>query len=79
MADDREEQNRVLGMPRGQDPYAPRQGEAKQYILGLPADWYGPVDREFFRSLRHPIKACRYWLRRRRLGPFALEEDDPGT
>jgi hypothetical protein len=40
-------------------------------------DWYGPVDRDRLRSLRHPIKAYKHWLLRRRLGPFAPEEGDP--
>lgn len=35
MANDREERNKVFGMPRGVDPYA-RQGEEPQRVLGIP-------------------------------------------
>jgi hypothetical protein len=75
MASDREERNKVFGMPRGVDPSA-RQGEEPQRVFGVPVDWYGPVDRDLLRSLRHPIKAYKHWLLRRRLGPFAPEEGD---
>jgi hypothetical protein len=41
-------------------------------------DWYGPVDRDWLRSLRHPIKAYKRWTLRRRLGPDAPDdENDP--
>jgi hypothetical protein len=73
MASDREERNRVFGMPRGVDPSA-RQGEEPQRVLGVPVDWYGPVDRDLLRSLRRPVKAYKHWLSRRRQGPFAPEE-----
>jgi hypothetical protein len=76
MASDQEERNRVLGMPRGVYSAA-RQDEEQRRVLGLPADWYGPVDQDLLRSLRHPIKAYKHWLLRRRLGPFAPEEGDP--
>jgi hypothetical protein len=76
MANDREERNRAFGMPRGAAPHH-RQGEEQQHMLGLPADWYGPVNRDLLRLLRHPIKECRHWALRRRLGPFAPEEGDP--
>jgi hypothetical protein len=76
MASDREERNKVLGVPRGTDPNA-RTGNEQQRILGMPADWYGPVNRDLLRSLRHPVKAYRHWMLRRRLGPFAPEEGDP--
>jgi hypothetical protein len=76
VASDREERNKVFGLPRGADPSA-RQGEGQQHMLGLPADWFGPVDRDLLRSLRHPIKGYKHWVLRRRLGPFAPEEGDP--
>jgi hypothetical protein len=41
MASDREERNKVFGMPRGVDPYA-RQGEEPQRVLGVPVDWLAP-------------------------------------
>jgi hypothetical protein len=57
-------------------PHA-RQGEEPQRFLGLPVDLYGPLDWDWLRSLRHPIKAYRRWTLRRRLGPYAPDEDDP--
>jgi hypothetical protein len=39
---------------------------------------FGGVDREFFRSFAHPVKAYKRWSRRRRLGPYAVD-DDPGA
>ena len=77
MAGDREERNKVFGMPRGADPYA-RQGEEPQRVLGVPVDWYGPVDRNWLGSIRHPIKAYKRWALLRRLGPYAPDgEADP--
>jgi hypothetical protein len=76
LTSDREERNKVLGMPRGVDPYA-RQGEEPQRVLGVPDDWYGPVDPDLLRFLRHPIKACKHWTLRRHLGIYAPEERDP--
>jgi hypothetical protein len=78
VANDREERNRVFGMPRGPDPYA-AQGEEPQHVLGVPVDWYGPVDWDRLRSVRHPIKAYKRWALRRRLGPYAPDdgEGDP--
>ena len=68
MGSDREERNTVFGMPRDVDPYA-RQGEEPQRVLGIPVDWYGPVDQDLVQSLRHPVKAYKHWALRRRLGP----------
>jgi hypothetical protein len=69
-----EEPNRGLGMTWARrDPNAPE----PQHILGFPADMFGGVDREFFRSFAHPVKAYRRWSRRRRLGPYAVDDDDP--
>jgi hypothetical protein len=75
MSGDREEPKRVLGMPRGTDPYA-RQGEETQRAFGIPLDWYGALHWDRLRALRHPIKAYRRWTLIRRLGPYAPDEDD---
>ena len=75
MASDQEERNRVFGMPRGADPRA-KQGEERQQVLGVPADWFGPVDWGWFRSVTHPIKAYQRWTLRRRLGPYAPDNDE---
>ena len=78
MSDEREERNRVLGMPvgppRGSGQRA-KQGEEPQHVMGLPADWFENVDLSPLRSLAHPARAYRRWARRRRLGPYADEDD----
>jgi hypothetical protein len=68
-----EEASRVLGVPRRQDR---REGEEPQRALGIPVDWIADVDVAFFRSFVHPIKAYRRWDRRRRLGAYALDDED---
>ena len=79
MADGREEPNRFLGMPVG-PPRGPGQrantGEEPQHVMGLPADWFGSVDLGQLRILAHPVRAYRRWARRRRLGPYATDEDE---
>jgi hypothetical protein len=74
LSDDREERNKVFGMPRGVDPHA-RQDEEPQRVLGVPADWYGPIDWDWLRSLRRPIKAYKRWTLRRCLGPYAPDDE----
>lgn len=68
-----EETNRVLGMTRKQHR---REGEEPQRALGIPVGWIAEVDVAFFRSFLHPIKAYRRWDRRRRLGAYALDDED---
>ena len=75
MASDHEERGRVFGIPQRAVPAA-RQDEEQKRVLGVPIDWYGPVDLGVLRSLRRPIKAYKHWLLVRRLGPFAPEEGD---
>ena len=75
MAADREERNKILGMPRRAAPHA-REGGEPQRVLGIPVDWYGPVDWNRLRSLRHPIKGYKRWALHRRLGPYAPDERD---
>jgi hypothetical protein len=65
MGSNQEERNRVLGMPRGPDPYA-RQGEEQQRVLGVPVDWFGPVDRDWLESLIHPVRRYKQWVQNRR-------------
>lgn len=78
MSGDREEPKRVLGVPVRTDLHA-SEDEAGQRVFGVPVDWYGQIDWDWLRSLRHPIKAYRRWTLIRRLGPYAPEEgDDPG-
>jgi hypothetical protein len=72
-----EEPNKFLGMVRRDIGPRARQGEEPRRVLGLPVDWYGPVDGVRLPSLRHPIKAYKRWTLRRRLGPYAPDDDDP--
>jgi hypothetical protein len=91
MADDRYEPNRVLGFPIRADrpgrqrgdgrPDGPRpegQREEPQRVMGFPVDSFGPVDLDWLRPLAHPIREYRRWARRRRLGPYAVDDDEPG-
>lgn len=71
-----EEPNKVFGMVRRDiGPHAGR-SEEPQHVLGVPVDWYGPVDGVWFRSLSHPIKAYRRWTLRRGLGLYAPDDED---
>ncbi len=81
MAGDRYEPNRVLGFPIGKNPNArrdeARKDEEPQRVMGFPVDSFGPVDLDWLRPVVHPIREYRRWMRRRRLGPYALGEDEP--
>jgi hypothetical protein len=76
MAGDHYEPNRVLGLPWRADPQA-RQGQEPQRVMGFPVDWFAGADRDWFRSMAHPVRSYRRWLRRRRLGPYAVDDDEP--
>ena len=74
---DSEEPNKVLGMVRRDiGPHA-FQDQEQRHVLGVPVDWYPSLDGVGLQSLRHPIKAYRRWTLRRRLGPYAPDENDP--
>jgi hypothetical protein len=75
MSNNREERNRVLGVPIGTDPHRP-QGEEQQRVMGFPADVFDGVDLDGLRSLAHPIRGYKRWARRRRLGPYATDENE---
>jgi len=81
MASDRdasqnEEPQRVMGIPvRDLGPHA-RRSEEPQRVMGFPVDSLGPAERERLRSLAHPIRTYKRWVRRRRLGPYATDEDE---
>jgi len=77
MPGDRYEPNRVLGIPWTRDPNT-RQDEEPQRVMGFPVDPFGSVDTDWLQSLAHPIRGYRRWLRHRRLGPYATDEDEPG-
>ena len=73
---DQHEPNRVLGIPWRPDSQA-RQGEEPQRVMGFPVDWFGFIDRDWMWSIAHPVRGYQRWLRRRRLGPYAVDEDGP--
>jgi hypothetical protein len=75
MTSNREERNRVLGVPVGPGPRR-GQDEEQQHVMGLPAGWFEDVNFDGLRSLAHPVRAYRRWARRRRLGPYATDEDE---
>ena len=75
MRDDGDEPNRVFGVPRVTRPSA-RQGEEPQRAMGLPAEWFGPIDPRLKKSLKHPVRAYRRWRLRRRLGIYAPDDDE---
>ena len=75
MASGREERNRVFGMPIGRSPYG-KQGEEQQHVMGFPADWIEDVNLDGLTFLVHPIRAYKRRARRRRLGPYASDENE---
>jgi len=74
MADDGYEPNRILGFPVRTDQRAKRDEES-QRVMGFPVGGFGGVDRVQVWPLAHPIRGYKRWLRRRRLGPYAVDED----
>lgn len=70
-----EEWNRVSGIPTGRSPHG-RQGEEQQHVLGFPVDWFDQVKLDELWFLVHPIRSYKRWARRRRLGPYATDEED---
>jgi hypothetical protein len=85
MARNREEPNRFLGFPvkSGSFPFPQRSGsrdteEEPQHVMGLPVDWFGPADLDWLEDLAHPVRAYRRWARRRRLGPYDMDDDHRG-
>ncbi len=75
MSNDRAERNRVLGIPIGTGPHD-RQGEEQQRVMGFPVDAFDGVNLDGLRSLAHPIRGYKRWARRRRLGPYAADENE---
>jgi hypothetical protein len=75
--DHRYEPNRVLGFPVARDSHA-RKVEEPQRVMGFPVDWFSGIDLSGLDWLAHPVREYRRWLRRRRLGPYAVDDDDPG-
>ena len=74
MADDRHEPNRLLGFPVRTGQRVKRDEES-QRVMGFPVDGFGGGDRVQVGPLAHPIRGYKRWLRRRRLGPYAVDED----
>jgi len=77
MANDRYEPNRFLGFPVQTGP-RPKRDEESQRVMGFPVDWFsGSGSEDQVRPLAHPIRGYKRWLRRRRLGPYAVDDDQP--
>lgn len=74
MARDEYEPNRVLGIPLAKHPHA-RRDEESQRVMGFSADWSDGIDLDWLKSLAHPIRGYKRWQRRRRLGPYATDDD----
>jgi hypothetical protein len=77
MADQQHEPDRVLGIPLRSDTRT-MQGEEPQRVMGFPVDWFADIDLDWVRSLAHPVRGYRRWLRRRHLDPYLMDEDQPG-
>jgi hypothetical protein len=74
MADDGFEPNRILGFPVRTGQRAKRDEESRR-VMGFPVDGFGGIERVQDAPLAHPIRGYKRWLRRRRLGPYAVDED----
>ena len=74
-----EEPRRVMGIPVRDHGAQARRGEEPRRVMGFPVDPFGPepADLEWLRSLAHPIRMYKRWVRHRRLGPYATDEDEP--
>ena len=44
--------------------------------MGFPVDTFDGANLDGLRSLAHPIRGYKRWARRRRLGPYAPEDDE---
>jgi hypothetical protein len=53
-----------------------RRVEEPQRMMGFPVDGLSSADWPWLDTLAHPVREYRRW-RRRRLGPFAADEDEP--
>jgi hypothetical protein len=78
MTGDKYEPKRVLGFPVTRDPHAGQDREP-QRVMGFSSDQLDGIDMDWIRSLAHPIRGYRRWLRRRRFGPYAIDEGEPGS
>ena len=80
MTDDREEPQRVMGIPLAgfsRDPDA----EEPQRVLGFPVGWFAPAQRDLHGFLERYVRGYRRWAQRRRRsphGPGAGERRPPG-
>jgi hypothetical protein len=68
VSDDREEPNRVFGIPVRPPGSSGREGEQPQRVLGFPVDWFGRVDTDALAWFMHPVREYQRWARHRRLG-----------
>ena len=76
MTGDREESQRVLGIPLGAFSRYP-DAEEPQRVLGFPVDWLASAYRDALRSLERPVRGCRRWLPARRRSQNGPPGDGP--
>ena len=58
VAGEREDRNRIFGIPIGPLPQA-GDGQEPHRVLGIPVEWFGSLDWGRLRSARHPVRAYR--------------------
>ena len=82
MAEDRhirreEEPQRFMGVPLRDIGPRSRRDYEPQRVMGFPIDSLGPrpADRKRLLALAHPVRIYKRWARRRRLGPYAVDDD----
>lgn len=66
--DDREEPNRVFGVPLRPPGSSGREGQEPQRVLGFPVDWFGPAHGELLDWIAHPVREYRRRAERRHQG-----------
>jgi hypothetical protein len=76
MSRDREEPNRVFGVPL-RSPGSAREGEEPQRFMGFPVDWFGGPDTGALAWFIHPVREYRRRARRHSEGPGAAGHDPP--
>ena len=72
MSRDREEPNRVFGIPL-RPPGSGPEGEEPQRVMGFPVGWFGGPDTDALAWLIHPVREYR----RRHQGPDPAGDDPP--
>lgn len=77
MSPDREEPNRVFGIPLRPPGTSGREGEEPQRFMGFPVGWFGGPDTDALAWFIHPVREYKRWARRRHQGPDAADDGPP--